>query len=176
MKHHASVMPPALASRAKGFTIIELVVVIVILGIVSVTAASKFLNLQSDARISALQGLRGGMQGAADMVYPIAIQRNLEKLSSAQITIEGDNIELVYGYPAADSANAWSLLIESTFADSIFNENDPAEWYFHNTSRNEPWIRFMTKSKKKSSEDCFLLYNEATSSSAPTFELTTSGC
>ena len=176
MKHHAAVTPAAQKHRSKGFTIIELVVVIVIMGIVSVTAASKFLNLQSDARISALQGLRGGMQGAADMVYPIAIQRNLEKLSSAQITIEGDNIELVYGYPAADSANAWSLLIESTFADSIFNENDPAEWFFHNTSRNEPWIRFMTKSKKKSSEDCFLLYNEATSSSAPTFELTTSGC
>ena len=45
---------------------IELVIVIVILGIISVTAASKFLNLQSDARISALQGLRGGMQSAAD--------------------------------------------------------------------------------------------------------------
>ncbi len=162
--------------RNQGFTIIELVVVIVILGIVSVTAANKFLNLQGDARISSLQGLRGGMQGAADMVYPIAVQQGLEKLSAAEITIEGDKIQLVYGYPAADSANAWSHLIEATFADSIFNADDPADWYFHNTSRKIPWIRFMTKTKKQSGLQCYLEYTEATSTAQPTFELTTSGC
>jgi hypothetical protein len=50
------------------------------------------------------------------MVYPIAVQQGLEKLSAAEITIEGDKVQLVYGYPAADSANAWSHLIEATFA------------------------------------------------------------
>ncbi|CAH7120212.1 MSHA pilin protein MshA [Vibrio chagasii] len=69
MKHHASVTQPALTSQSKGFTIIELVVVIVILGIVSVTAASKFLNLQTDARISTLNGLKGGMESASAMLY-----------------------------------------------------------------------------------------------------------
>ena len=39
--------------KQKGFTLIELV--IVILGILSVTAVTKFINLQRDARISALQ-------------------------------------------------------------------------------------------------------------------------
>jgi MSHA pilin protein MshA len=48
-------------TRNQGFTIIELMVVIVILGIVSVTAANRFLNLQTDARISTLNGLRGGL-------------------------------------------------------------------------------------------------------------------
>ena len=38
--------------RSAGFTLIELVIVIVILGILAVTAAPKFLNLQSDARAS----------------------------------------------------------------------------------------------------------------------------
>lgn len=46
-------------TNQRGFTLIELVVVIVILGILAVTAAPRFLNLQSDARISALQGMKG---------------------------------------------------------------------------------------------------------------------
>ena len=40
--------------RQQGFTLIELVVVIIILGILAVTAAPKFINLQGDARLSAL--------------------------------------------------------------------------------------------------------------------------
>jgi MSHA pilin protein MshA len=55
--------------RQGGFTLIELVVVIVILGILAVTAAPRFLNLQSDARASALEGLKGAIDGAAGIVY-----------------------------------------------------------------------------------------------------------
>ncbi len=55
--------------RQGGFTLIELVVVIVILGILAVTAAPRFLNLQGDARVSALQGLKGAMDGAAGIVF-----------------------------------------------------------------------------------------------------------
>lgn len=45
--------------QPQGFTLIELVVVIVILGILAVTAAPQFLNLQGDARRASLQGLKG---------------------------------------------------------------------------------------------------------------------
>ncbi|MED5521016.1 MAG: prepilin-type N-terminal cleavage/methylation domain-containing protein, partial [Pseudomonadota bacterium] len=37
-------------STQQGFTLIELIIVIVLLGILAVTAAPKFLNLQDDAR------------------------------------------------------------------------------------------------------------------------------
>ena len=46
---------------------------IVILGILAVTAAPKFIDLQSDARKAALQGLKGAMSSAAQMVKGKAI-------------------------------------------------------------------------------------------------------
>ncbi|WP_420744834.1 type II secretion system protein [Photobacterium damselae] len=52
----------------RGFTLIELVVVIVILGILAVTAAPKFLNLQKDARISTLKATKGALETAIQLV------------------------------------------------------------------------------------------------------------
>ncbi|PSU93318.1 type II secretion system protein [Photobacterium kishitanii] len=87
--------------RQNGFTLIELVVVIVILGILAVTAAPKFLNLQDDARASSLQGLKGAIDGAAGITYGKAAIQGVESDASGKSV---DGIEVVYGYPAATSA------------------------------------------------------------------------
>lgn len=175
MKHNASVMPPALASRAKGFTIIELVVVIVILGIVSVTAASKFLNLQTDARISTLNGLKGGMESASAMIYGKASALGLDKAVSASINVEGDDILVAYGYPAAMNDQTWSLLIESTFLDAVW-DTGRADWFFTNTDADDGIILYAPSSRKNQSDNCYLEYQEATETTTPTFTLTTTGC
>ncbi|EAS63652.1 type II secretion system GspH family protein [Photobacterium angustum] len=86
--------------KQKGFTLIELVVVIVILGILAVTAAPKFLNLQNDARNASLQGLKGAIQGAASIVYGKAAIDGVEGAASGK-QVEGINV--VYGYPTADT-------------------------------------------------------------------------
>lgn len=56
-----------------GFTLIELVVVIVILGILAIAAAPKFLNMQGDARESALKGLEAAIKSTAEMVHAKAV-------------------------------------------------------------------------------------------------------
>ena len=86
--------------RQGGFTLIELVVVIVILGILAVTAAPRFLNLQDDARNSALQGLKGAIDGAAGITYGKAAIEGIEAVSSAATS---NNVAVVFGYPQFDA-------------------------------------------------------------------------
>lgn len=90
--------------RQGGFTLIELVVVIVILGILAVTAAPRFLNLQDDARSAAAQGLKGAIAGAAGITYGKAAIEGVETQQSASIKINGNDVALVFGYPAATSS------------------------------------------------------------------------
>ena len=55
--------------KQAGFTLIELVIVIIILGILAVTAAPKFLNLQDDAKKAAANGVLAAVQSSAQLVY-----------------------------------------------------------------------------------------------------------
>ncbi|WP_281222807.1 type II secretion system protein [Photobacterium sanguinicancri] len=98
--------------RQGGFTLIELVVVIVILGILAVTAAPRFLNLQGDARNASLQGLKGAINGGAGIVYGKAAIAGKEGSDSATV-IEG--VQTIYGYPTATSAGIVATL--SNFDD-----------------------------------------------------------
>lgn len=92
--------------KNKGFTLIELIVVMVILGILAATAAPKFINLQSDARIAALSGLSGAIKSANNlfrskaMVQGASFNSNWYKdcSNNSCVEVEGKKFHAKYGY------------------------------------------------------------------------------
>lgn len=88
-------------SKQNGFTLIELVLVIVILGILAATALPRFSDLSGRARIASLNGLAGGLRSAAAIAKATQLAQGFS--SNTSVAIEGVTITMSGGYPSAAS-------------------------------------------------------------------------
>jgi len=81
--------------KARGFTLIELVVVITILGILAAFAIPKFIALDTQARVATVNGLVGTVKSAA------ALARSLGQATGnpATVPMEGTNVAMLNNYP-----------------------------------------------------------------------------
>jgi len=140
-----------------GFTLIELVVVITILGILAAFAIPRFANLDQQARISAISSLAGTLHSASALAHA---QYLASGTAPSTVTMEGVTVSLANGYP--DATGIQNAVQDTTgFTPTVSGSS----------------VTF-TKAGGSSAATCSIQYTAASAAgAAPVFTgPTTSGC
>ncbi|BEU05365.1 PilD processed protein [Agarivorans sp. OAG1] len=138
-------------NKQSGFTLIELVIVIIVLGILSVVAAPKFLNLQSDAKKATLEGAAAAVKTSADLVFNQAAIDGLEQESRAEVETSLGIVEVKDGYPEAHGEDYLGM-------ESLI-ETDLEMQFVNGSSRL--YIGYVSGDKDVNDSGCFVTYTEA---------------
>jgi MSHA pilin protein MshA len=134
----------------KGFTLIELVIVIVILGLLAATALPRFSNLTTSARVAALNGVAGSLRGAASIAHATQLAQSLN--SNASVNLDGQIVAMANGWPVAASVS--NVLTDYTG--------------FTFTSANPALFTFVT--------NCEVQYNDSVAGAFPVVAVASGGC
>jgi len=154
------------ASQA-GFTLIELIVVIVILGILAATALPKFTNLSGEARLASLNAAKGSLVSTSAMMHGkfLANPQSVDA-TTKKMTVEGTAVDmnLTSGYPVAGADLATASGLGATdytvYTKASTGTNLPA------VSDNQIAIVPNSLVGTPNAAKCFVLYTGATTANA----------
>ncbi len=145
--------------RQGGFTLIELVVVITILGILAAFAVPRFASLEKQARGAATQSIAGSVRSGAALAHALWLAQG--DPSSVSVTMEGNVIAISNGYP--DAATIANTLSESPPAGFLVTPG--ASTTFSKTSSAGTAIA-----------NCLVTYSPAAVNGAPGVVTDVTGC